>query len=373
MSSSDELNKMDTLANKQHVVSALFSSGLSAYKWSKAFTVAQLPILEKPLDFAQNQVVSLATGALSQAKLNPETVVNKLDSKALDFIVYFDVEQKYALAKKSSAKPIKIVADVKEGACARVSGIQSKASKSVDTLLAGAEKTVDSYLPSNGKADLFDADATKVARIQSLSLATSRRLKKRVMDKFSDLRIRDTQLGRYAEFLDVAVVRERVSSSAVGSKVLNSEAYATVKGFVVTKAVPCAENLGNQFGKYKTDFALATQTHVFTPAKDFYAIATAEFIKLTKSTEDLLKNPKEFTTKYVDMVKAAMGEGWSEKLAQPTETFFGVCKSAYAQVQKACPEGQVEKVEALVTALRIRLASEWETRVKPAIAKVKAQ
>lgn len=377
MSSSNERNKMDGMDNT-HLASALVSSGLSVYKWGKAFTVAQLPILEKPLEFAQQQVVSVATGALAHAHLTPEAVISTLDSKTLDLVVYLDAEKKYVVAKDHVAKPIKLIADAKDVACARASGFRAQASHTVDAMLAGTERVVDSYLPANAPENEFDADETKVARFQSLSLVTSRRLKKSFVDKVSALRLQEkVQLDRCVEFLDMEAVRERVSSSAVGSKVLNSESYATFKGFVVTRAMPCAENLGNQFGKYKNDLMLSAEARVLVPVKDFYAIAAAEFIKMTKCTEDFFQNPKEnllvcqlsaeeFAAKYVAMVKAACGEGWSEKLAQPTESFLELCKSTYGQIQKTV---QVERVEAFVAALRVRLASEWETRVKSAVAK----
>lgn len=366
MGGNSEQYETASALEKKHLVSSLLSCSVSAYEWSKAFTVAQLPILEKPLDFAQNQVVSLATGAFSHGKVNPEAVVSNLDSKALDLLLYFDVEQRYSLVKSKTAKPVKLIADAKDGACVCVSGLQIQASNRLDKMLGGAEEIVDSYLPSIGAENSFQADETKLSRLKSLPLFTSRRLRKHAMEKFSELRLQETKLSRYAEFLDLEAVRERVSSSAVGSKVLNSSSYATVKGFVVTKALPYAE------------------ANVFTPAKDFYAIATAEFIKLSESTKDFSKNSKgavlarrlaaeEFAGKYIVMVKAACGEAWSEKLAKPTESFLGFCNTAYLQVQKACPEGQAQRVEALVMALRARLASEWETRVMPTITKKKAQ
>merc|ERR1711871_1623090 len=132
-----------------------------------------------------------------------------------------------------------------------------------------------------------------------------------------------------------------------------------------------------------------------TPAKDFYATASAEFLKRAESAEELRKlgagkiqDNREFAEKYIESVKVALGAAWSEKLVAPTTEFLAMLQTEFEPFRKAYLEG-VENpnvttedgtpytidagLEAFVTALRMRLATEWETRVLPSLDALKAK
>lgn len=375
VSQSQDLNKM---AGQKQVVSSLLAYGLSTYKFGKQFTVGHLPILQKPLDFGETKAASLTSAAFARANMTPDGVITNLDNKALQLITYLDVDQKYACAKTKAATPIKIISEAKDYALK----LQDRASKRVDVVISSAECLVDSYLPLGAKGPekgVRDPKASKVTRIVNLPIDTTCRVKDRAVARMSDLCSREkSPLTRYVDLIDLQVVRERLTSSSVGSAVLNSDSYLVFKGFVVRnvrEATAATCGVSQKLGKYKTEIAIAADARVLTPAKDFYAIAAAEFIKLTKNPKEELfacsASAERFATKYYASVKVALGEGWSEKLAPPTEAFLGYCKSAYKQVQVTCPQG-TEKTEAFLNALRIRLSAEWTTRVQPAIQKLKA-
>lgn len=406
-------------------VSTLLTYGLSSYKWSKALALTQAPAIDSPLQWLEEKVMETTTLGLKQVALTPEGVVAKLDGKASELNTAYELDTKFASSKTWSAKQLlklkgedamtaelaeeielhQLIADARAVAWNRVStiqtrvtGLQTTASDKVDTLLEGAEGFVEKVFPAQeeGEAQAFeaDADATKASRVRTLSTTVGRRFKKKALAKLGGmtLKLRDTQkvhldLVRYSELLDIAAVRERVTAkyTDVSDTVTSSVTYTVVKGYVVTASDTTA--------KLQAGIKSNVEVRVLAPAKDFYAIATAEFIKRKESANDLIAlgsesigTRTEFATKYLESVKAALGSQWNDKLYAPSMKFLEKCEAEWAPLLLAYNEG-VENpnnttedgkpltidagVAAFVEALKMKLAYDWEVHVVPQLERLK--
>ena len=351
------------------------------------------------LNYGKKQLLKLKGEGARTAELAEEIELQQLiaDARAVAW------ERVAGLQTAASDKlQLQFIADAREVVRGHAAGAQTTASDKVNTLLEAAELYVEKVLPAQeeGEAQAFkaDADATKATRVYALSTTVSRRFKKKAMAKLegATLQLRETtatnpivhlDLVRYSELLDLASVRERVAAryTVAAATAQTSETYAVVRGYVVRAS--------DKTSALSEELKANVQVRVLTPAKDFYAVATAEYIKRKESANDLyalgsesILTRREFAVKYLESVKAALGSQWDSKLYTPTMAFLDACEANWAPLRTAYNEG-VENpnntdedgkpltidagTAAFIAALRMKLQDEWDLRVVPTLEKLK--
>lgn len=228
-------------------VSSLFAMTMSAYGYGKTLAVAQYPSLESAIETVEAQLVKASAQALKTAKVDDKTladIVAKIDSKALEYIKYYQVAEKVEglntslKAKKQSALTpfqrrilalktgedaalvtvddeialLNLIADARAVAWTQAEVTYTNASTTVtetytkveqnvadraDALLDASEATVEKYLPpvADDEAEFEDATSEEDAklrttRVKQLSSKVSRRVKKRVVDSLAGVTLR---------------------------------------------------------------------------------------------------------------------------------------------------------------------------------------
>lgn len=286
-------------------VSSLFAMTLSAYGYGKTLAIAQYPSLESAIATVEAQLVKASAQALKTAKIDDEKlsdIVAKIDSKALEYIKYYQVAEKVEglntsikAHKQSALTPfqrrilalktgedaaevtvddeialLNLIADARAVAWTQVTDTYTNVNTTVtetyskveqgvadraDAILDASEAYVEKVLPPAEDDDEEDEPTTasdhdvtdaklRTARVKQLSSKVSRRVKKRVVDSLAGVTLRLREAGVGDKFtnpivhLDLVKYAELLDLNAIRERV---ESTATLVANI--KPVEVAQGL----------------------------------------------------------------------------------------------------------------------------------
>jgi hypothetical protein len=274
-----------------------------------------------------------------------------------------------------------------------VNGAIDKASTRAESGLQYAEESLDYVLAPSGETDKdesvddLDLNAAEKKEGESslqtdklrviahkatrLSKKAQKRLQKRVLRGFSDLKLRQgrlldgtVDLIQYNRFLDVDAVRKKAgeATKAVGDAITTQ--LDVVDGMVVQPARELTEKAAKAVGDVITtqldvvdgmvvqparELTEKVQKQVVQPAKEFYTLVVVEFVN----------NPSQTTQEFLKTMQTKLGSEWSSQLEEPTERLRAGMAETWGHLKEVGLDYR-ESVEVTILDLVETLQKRWD-------------
>ncbi len=272
-----------------------------------------------------------------------------------------------------------------------------KASTRAESGLQYAEESLDYVLAPSGETDKdesvddLDLNAAEKKEGEStlqtdkllviahkatrLSKKAQKRLQKRVLRGFSDLKLRQgrlldgtVDLIQYNRFLDVDAVRKKAgeATKAVGDAIITqldvvddmvvqparelTEKAAKAVGDAITMQLDVVDGMVVQPARELTEKAAGVvQKQVVQPAKEFYTLVVVEFVN----------NPSQTTQEFLNTVQTKLGSEWSSQLEEPTERLRAGMADTWGHLKEVGLDYR-ESVEVTILDLVETLQKRWD-------------